>query len=78
MISPIIALPAGVQALLVLRLVFTGVSRRYPAFTVWMGFSAISMVALLALSSLHGEAFAMRGLPGSCWVWWCCSRHFLN
>ena len=57
MISPIIALPAGVQALLVLRLVFTGLSRRYPAFTVWMGFSAISMVALLAFSSLHGDAY---------------------
>lgn len=57
MISPLIVLPAGVQALLVLRLLWTGLSRRYPAFTVWMAFSAISMVTLLAFSSLHGTDY---------------------
>jgi hypothetical protein len=53
----LIALPAGAQALLVLRLVSTGLAKRYPFFTTWMAFSAISLIALLAFSSPQSPGY---------------------
>lgn len=50
-------LPAGVQTLLVLRLVSTGLARRYPGFTSWMALLAISTLVLLAFSSQVTTAY---------------------
>lgn len=41
-------LPAGIQALLLLRLISTGLYRQYPAFTTWMAFLTVSTVGLMA------------------------------
>ena len=50
-------IPAIVQMLLVLRLVWTGLARRYPAFTLWMALLAISALALLAYPSTRGTGY---------------------
>ena len=50
-------LPAGVEALLVWRLVSTGLSKRYPAFTLWVAVMAISTLALVALPSRQGPSY---------------------
>ena len=41
-------LPVGFQVLLLLRLISTGLFRRYPAFTAWVAFLAMSTVVLMA------------------------------
>ncbi len=51
------ALPAGVQTLLVLRLISTGLAKRYPAFTVWVAFMAISTLVLMAFPSRQGTVY---------------------
>ena len=50
-------LPAGFQALLLLRLFATGLFRRYPAFTAWVAFLAMSTLVLMAYPSRQGTGY---------------------
>ena len=44
-------LPAGVQTLLVLRLVWSGLARRYPAFTLWMAVLADTGASVIVVAN---------------------------
>ena len=50
-------LPAGFQVVLLLRLISTGLFKRYPAFTAWVAFLAMSTAVLMAFPNRQEEGY---------------------